>query len=76
MGIASNNPLLCHRQYEVWYIDGRTEVLRANIVAENLLSQVDDDVHQHLLIDKIEDHRLTEESTQNIQGGYNTRGKR
>ena len=34
--------------------------MTANIIAENLLAQVDDDGHQHLLIDEIEDHRFDE----------------
>ena len=38
-------------------MDGTTEVLTANIIAENLLAQVDDQGHRHLMIDEIEDHR-------------------
>ena len=40
MVVASNNPLLDHRKYEVEYINRRTEVLKSNIIAENLFSQV------------------------------------
>ena len=43
IGRPSNNPLLLDsRQYEVEHSDGTTEVLTANIIAENLLAQVDD----------------------------------
>ena len=38
-------------------MDVITELLTANIIAENLLSQVDDQVHRHLMIDEIEDHQ-------------------
>ena len=38
-------------------MDGTTEVLTVNIIAENLLAQVDDQGHRHLMIDEIEDHR-------------------
>ena len=43
--VVSKNPLLNHRQYEVEYIKRRIEFLTSNIVAENLLTQVDNDGH-------------------------------
>ena len=73
IGIANNNPLLDSRQYEVEFRDGRVEVLSANIIAENLLAQVDDDGNRYLLIDEIEDHRTTEEAIPIEQGTYITR---
>jgi hypothetical protein len=42
IGRPSNNPLLNSRKYEVEYADGTIDVLAANIIAENLLAQVDD----------------------------------
>ena len=39
-GVPNNNPLLDQQQYVVEFMDGRIEVLTANIIAENLLSQV------------------------------------
>jgi hypothetical protein len=42
VGRPSNNPLLDSPQYEVEFLDGETEILTANIIAENLLAQVDD----------------------------------
>ena len=57
IGRPSNNPLLGSRRYEVEYLDGTTEVLTDNIIAENLLAQVDDQGHRHLMIDEIEDHQ-------------------
>lgn len=42
---ATNNPLTDTRAYEVEFLDGRTEVLAANIIAENLFAQIDDDGH-------------------------------
>ena len=62
LGVPSNNPLLDHRQYKVEFLDGRTEVLTANIIAENLLAQVDDEGHRHLMIDEIEDHRVLDDA--------------
>jgi hypothetical protein len=43
VGRPSDNPLLDSRQYEVEFLDGETEILTANIIAENLLAQVDEE---------------------------------
>ena len=72
MGIPNNNPLLEHRQYEIEYLDGRTEILTANIVAENLLAQVDDEGHRRLMIDGIKDHRVLSDAIPKDQGTYKT----
>ena len=34
----------------------------ANIIAENLLSQVDEEGHRHMMIEDIVDHRVMEEA--------------
>ena len=73
MVVASNNPLLDHRKYEVEYINRRTEVLKSNIIAENLFSQVYYYGRWHLLIYDIYDHRVTGEEIPRIQEGYTTR---
>ena len=57
IGKANNNPILDSRMFEVEYLDGTTEVLAANVIAENIVSQVDDNAHRQLLIDEIVDHR-------------------
>ena len=72
MGTPSNNTLLDHQQYEVEFIDGRIEILTANILAKNLLAQVDDVGHWHLLIDEIEDHRIDDSAIPKSQGAYST----
>ena len=64
----SNNPLLDSRRYEVEYLDGTTEVLTANIIAENLLAQVDDQGHRHLMIDEIEYHRKNSDAVPKEKG--------
>ena len=58
VGVAHNNPLLDTRQYKVEYYDGTTETLSANVIAENLLSQVDDEGHKHLMMEEIIDHHV------------------
>ena len=72
VGRPHNNLLLDHRQYEVEFLYGKTEIMTANIIAENLLAQVDDDGHQHLLIDEIEDHRFEEIAVTKCEGTYTT----
>ena len=46
--------------------------MSANIMAENLIAQVDDHGNRHLLIDEIEDHRTTKEEISLAQGTYKT----
>ena len=43
IGIASDNPILDTRMYEVEYQDGHTAALAANIIAENIFAQVDEE---------------------------------
>ena len=69
-GKANNNPLLDSRQYEVEYLDGATEILTANIIAENLLSQVDEEGHQQMLFDEIIDHRRSSKAIGKEEGFY------
>ena len=47
--------------------------MSANIMAENLIAQVDDHGNRHLLIDEIEYHRSTEEAISSDQGTYKTK---
>jgi hypothetical protein len=73
IGVANNNPLLDDRKYEVEFIDGQIEILTANVIAENLLAQVDDEGHRYLLIDEIESHRTTDDAIPRSSGTYHTR---
>ena len=43
--------------YEVEYTDGTTEQLVANIIAENILSQVDSEGHQYQVLTEVTDHK-------------------
>ena len=73
VGKAHTNPLLDHRQYEVEFHDGRIETMTANIIAENLLAQVDEEGRRHLMIDEIEDHRILPNAIPRSEGTYVTR---
>ena len=72
IGVANNNPLLDSRQYEVEYLDGTTETLTANVIAENLLAQVDEEGHRQLLMDEIIDHRTDATAITIEEGTYLT----
>ena len=72
VGRTHNNPLLYHRQYEVEFLDGRTEILTADIISENLLAQVVDNRNRHLLTDKIEDHGVDKSAVPKSEGTYTT----
>ena len=52
LGIGNNNPLLDGRMYEVEYLDSTTEVLSANNIAENIMTQVDDNGHHNYYLMK------------------------
>ena len=73
IGIEDKNPLLDSRKYVVEYIDGTTEVISANIIAENILSQVDEEGHRQLLIDEIIDHRKDDNAVPRERGLYETK---
>ena len=73
LGAKSNNPITDTRLYEVEFMDGTTEVLAANIIAENILSQVDEEGHRQLMIDEIIDHRCTPDAIPQEDAFYLTR---
>ena len=57
IGTAHDNPILDTRVYEVEFSDGHRASLAANIIAENLYSQVDPEGNRHVMFDNIIDHR-------------------
>ncbi len=74
IGTASDSPLLDSRRYEeVGYSDGNMEELIANIIAENLIAQVDEEGRRQLMLDKIIDHRTNREAISKCQGTYMSR---
>ena len=72
IGSRHNNPLLDSRVFEVEYEDGTIEPMLANVIAENILSQVDDEGHKQIMMDEIIDHRRNESAISD----RNTRQKR
>jgi hypothetical protein len=59
IGTANSNPILDTRVYQVQLPDGHIEEFSANIIAECIYSQLDDEGRQYVLLDAIIDHRTT-----------------
>ena len=57
IGMANENPLLNTREYEVEFMDGHTEAITANLIAQHLYSQINEEGNRHMLLDDIIDHR-------------------
>eukprot|EP00978_Attheya_sp_CCMP212_P023206 scaffold70488_cov59-Attheya_sp.AAC.8 len=72
IGKAHDNPLLDSRQYKVQFHNGDTEVLTANIIAENLLSQVNDKGRRQMMFDEIVDNHILESAIPKSKRTYET----
>ena len=57
IGVAHNNPLFDTREYDVEFIYGSIEKYAANIIAENMFAQVDDEGREHLIVKDIVYHK-------------------
>ena len=57
IGRANDNPILDTREYVVEFDTGEVTDQTANVIAQNLYSQCDEDGHKILLFDSIIDHR-------------------
>lgn len=62
------------REYDIEYIDGTIETLTANLIAENILSQVNEKGHRQLMLDEIIDHKYLGEPEN--KGNNNRKRKR
>ena len=56
-GTYQRNPRMDTREYELEYDAGTHDQYFANVIAENLYSQIDLEGHQFLVLEKISDHR-------------------
>jgi hypothetical protein len=62
--------LLDSRLYEVEYIDGHVEELTANVIAENLIAQVDEEGRSQMMLESILDHRVLQDAIPQSEGTY------
>ena len=60
-GTYDNNPFLNSIIYDVEFSDGQVKEYAANIIAENMLTQVDSDGMSTTLMEAIVDHRRDDE---------------
>ena len=68
VGVPNNNPMMDTRQFEIEFNDGQVEILPANVIAESILSQVDEDGHKQLMLDEIIDHRSNDQAIKKEDG--------
>ena len=54
---AHTNPFFDTREYEVKFTDGTTEKYTANVIANNMYAQVDDEGNMFQLLSEIVDHK-------------------
>ena len=78
VGKRASNPILDSREYEVEFPDGSTDTYAANLIYENLFSQVDEEGHQYQVMDEILDHKKEEGAIDKEDGFYedSTKNKR
>jgi hypothetical protein len=62
VGKEHSNPIFDTRIYEVQLPDGHLEEYTANIIAECLYSQVDEEGKQYVLLDDIIDYKVTDDA--------------
>ena len=51
IGRANNNPILDTRQYQVQFADGEVTELTANVIAEAMFAECDEDGNEYVLFD-------------------------
>ena len=61
-GTYNQNPMLKTNIYEVIFPDGLVSKYAANIIAENIFSQVDEDRYRYQLLDHIMDHKSNDQA--------------
>ena len=61
-GTGNDHPILDTRTYVVEFPDGAEAEYAANVLAENMYAQCDEDGNQYLLLDAVIDHRCNEDA--------------
>ena len=77
VGKSNANPLLDTREYECVLEDGNTYRYNANVIAENIFAQCDEEGRRHAVLHEITDH-MRDQTAIDITNGYVTtrKGKR
>ena len=67
-GIRTNNYMTDTAEYVVADLDGNEEVITANVIAENLLAQADDEGYRHLMLVEILDVKTNKDMVPKERG--------
>ena len=67
------NPLRDHSRYEIEFSDGTTDEVEANIIAESMITECDQDGRHYKLFKEISDHRKDDTALSVAEGSYLTR---
>ena len=70
LGSYDDNPLLNSVVYEVEFPDGQVKEYSANIIAENILTQVDSDGYSMTMLDAIVDYRKDDSKAVPMEDKY------
>ena len=76
IGNSHPNPILDMGLYEVQFEDGRVDTYSANVIAENIFEQVDDEGERWLLMDEIVDHCKAKDTVSHKDQYFKCIGKR
>ena len=74
IGKRNDNPLLDTREYDCILDDGSEYRYHANVIAENIFAQCDDEGRRHAILKEITDHRK-DNSAVDVTKGYTTTRK-
>ena len=70
VGRAHSNPILDTHEYKVEFTDGSRDIYMANLIAENMYSQVDEEGQQYTLMSEIIDHKSDGKALSKDDGFY------
>ena len=70
IGRAHSNPILDTREYVVEFEDGVQDEYAANLIAENMYSQIDEEGKTHMLLSEIVDHEADGRAMKIADGLY------
>ena len=76
VGLSNPNPMLDTAEYELQFEDGSTDFYTANMIAENIMSQVDAQGRNVSIFKEISDHRKTDEAMPMEQGTFKDKNGR
>jgi Reverse transcriptase (RNA-dependent DNA polymerase) len=75
-GKGNTNPILDTREYKVEFPDGEVLEYSANIIAENLYSQIDSEGRRYLLMESILDHKSDASAISKDDEFFELKGRR